>query len=807
MIAFPCPGCGQMLKLRAELAGKKGKCPFCKRVVDVPADLAAVPAGRTSGLEDAVTLPPRPADEDVRDRVTLPPTGASPTQPVPARAAAAGVSPELYDFLAPPQGPDELGRLGPYRVLKVLGAGGMGVVYQAEDPQLQRLVALKVLLPTLAASGSARERFLREARAAGAVHHDHIIPILHINEDRGIPYLVMPFLKGETLEDRLKRVGRLGFADLLRVGRETAAGLAAAHERGLIHRDIKPANLWLESLPGGGFRVKILDFGLARGGKGDAQLTQQGVVLGTPAYMAPEQAGGRAVDSRSDLFSLGCLLYRAATGELPFKGRDTLATLMAVATEQPRPPRKVNPQVPPALSGLIMELLAKRPEDRPPSAWAVIEALDGVERDPEGPERSRTAVMPEPTRLPEVEPPRRRRRGRVAREDHTWLWVGGVIFGVVALLVVVGVVVVRMNNRPAGPGEAPPGVGGGEGPPAVDPGLRELISPAELALAGNPEGLVAVLRHPEAQGEVRSVVFSPDGRRLYSAHAAVDGPDGRGVIGVWDVATGKLLSTLRGHTQPVGALALARDGGLLASGTGDWRMPGRSAELWVWDLNTERQAEDLSRNKTAINSLAFSPGGKLLVCAGTDGAVWLYDADRWVPRVTIHGVGGRPKGLARGASGLSFSPDGQLLAIGSADALVQVYETKERGKLVKLLGGHRAWIHQTRFSPDGKVLLSTSGDGTLRTWDTSSWELLHTFRGHANQVYGAVFSPDGRWVVSAGGDATVRVWEAATGRLARTTRCGHKDLYGPALNTDGRTLAVGSQSGRVYLFRLDLGGK
>ena len=281
----------------------------------------------------------------------------------------------LYDFLAPAQAPDELGRLGPYRVLKVLGAGGMGVVFQAEDPHLQRLVALKAMLPGLATSDSAKQRFLREARAAAALKHDHIVTIHQVGEDRGAPYLAMEFLEGEPLDDRLKREGKLPLADVLRIGREMAEGLAAAHERGLIHRDIKPANVWLEGKKG---RVKILDFGLARAATGEAHLTQSGAIVGTPAYMAPEQAQGKEVDPRSDLFSLGCVLYRMATGAAPFKGTDMISTLMAVATETPRPPQVLEPGLPKALSDLIVILLAKNVAERPASAQVVAEKLDRI---------------------------------------------------------------------------------------------------------------------------------------------------------------------------------------------------------------------------------------------------------------------------------------------------------------------------------------------------------------------------------------------------------------------------------------------
>jgi serine/threonine protein kinase len=260
-------------------------------------------------------------------------------------------------------------------VLAVLGAGGMGVVFRAEDPHLARPVALKAILPGMAASDSARQRFLREARAAASIKHDHIVTIYQVGEDRSVLFLAMEFLEGQSLEGRLQRDGKLPLAEVLRIGREMAQALAAAHQRELIHRDIKPANIWLE---GESSRVKILDFGLARTAREEGQLTQQGAIVGTPAYMAPEQAQSKSVDSRCDLFSLGCVLYRMATGEPPFKGTDLISTLMAVATEEPRPPHELNRSLPRALSDLILSLLAKEPEGRPPSAQAVIESLERI---------------------------------------------------------------------------------------------------------------------------------------------------------------------------------------------------------------------------------------------------------------------------------------------------------------------------------------------------------------------------------------------------------------------------------------------
>jgi serine/threonine protein kinase len=309
---------------------------------------------------------------------------------------------EYGAFLSPPDAADELGRLGSYRLLKVLGQGGMGMVFHAEDTVLSRPVALKLIKPALAQSASYRQRFLREAKAAASVRHDHVVTIYQAGEQGGVVYLAMELLHGETLEDRVKREGKLPIPEVLRLGRQIAEGLAAAHAKGLIHRDVKPGNIWLEARPEGGEprtegkadllaphasllapRAKLLDFGLARAVEGNAQLTSAGDIVGTPAYMSPEQANGEAATERSDLFSLGSVLYRICTGEVPFKGEKPLQVLRAVAHDQPPAPQNLNPKVPAGLSDLVLALLAKEPANRPASAREVVERIAAIERVPE----------------------------------------------------------------------------------------------------------------------------------------------------------------------------------------------------------------------------------------------------------------------------------------------------------------------------------------------------------------------------------------------------------------------------------------
>lgn len=263
-----------------------------------------------------------------------------------------------------------------FRILKLLGKGGMGAVYLAEDTRLGRQVALKTLRRGLAKKRAARERFFREARLAATIEHDHVVPIYYVGESGGIPFLAMPYLKGKSLEELLRNHRKLPLRYVLHLGMQIASGLAIAHEKGLIHRDIKPSNLWVEPFAGG--RIKILDFGLARSNEDDMTLTQSGVILGTPAFMAPEQAKGEKVDARADLYSLGVVLYRMATGQLPLSGSDTYSMLVALATESPRPILELAPDLPPSLADLIMRLLAKDRDQRPASARDVVRQLKNI---------------------------------------------------------------------------------------------------------------------------------------------------------------------------------------------------------------------------------------------------------------------------------------------------------------------------------------------------------------------------------------------------------------------------------------------
>ncbi|QEH34478.1 Serine/threonine-protein kinase PrkC [Aquisphaera giovannonii] len=353
---------------QAALAGHLDGCEGCRARLDALAGGDELP-GRMEALRR-----PAVADAPGLERIIGALKDSYQTGPGAATGtfAASGVVPptELLGLLDPPGEAGDLGKVGPYRVLEVLGSGGMGIVLRGFDPALNRPVAIKVLAPQLATSGTARQRFAREARAAAAIRNEHVVAIHSVDEWRGLPYLVMEFIPGRSLQARIEDAP-LDLTSILRIGMQAAAGLAAAHAQGLVHRDIKPSNILLENCVE---RVKITDFGLARAAD-DASLTHSGFVAGTPLFMAPEQARGDAIDHRADLFSLGVVLYSMCTGRSPFRASTTLAVLKRVCDDAHRPIRETNPDIPESLCRIIDRLLAKEPGDRYSSAEDVARVL------------------------------------------------------------------------------------------------------------------------------------------------------------------------------------------------------------------------------------------------------------------------------------------------------------------------------------------------------------------------------------------------------------------------------------------------
>ena len=289
----------------------------------------------------------------------------------PTHLAEEPLSPPDFSFLQPSTMPGTLGTLGHYEILKILGQGAFGVVFLAFDEKLHRHVAIKTMNVQMAATSPPRKRFLREAWAAAAIRHPNVVQV-HAVEEQPIPYLVMEYIEGQTLQQRQREQGPLDVLQVVTIGRQIASGLAAAHALSLVHRDVKPGNIMLEG--GDPQKVKITDFGLVRS-VDETDMTQSGLILGTPLYMSPEQALGDTLDQRSDLFSLGSVMFDLATGHPPFRAPTTIAVLKRVVDDTPRPIQELIPETPDWLVGIIDKLMEKDRNLRFQSATEVAELL------------------------------------------------------------------------------------------------------------------------------------------------------------------------------------------------------------------------------------------------------------------------------------------------------------------------------------------------------------------------------------------------------------------------------------------------
>lgn len=662
------------------------------------------------------------------------------TLPLPA-APAGATPPDPRTLFAPPERADELGRLGAFRIVRLLGYGGMGAVYEADEPALKRRVALKVMRPELAADPALRQRFVKEAHAIAALASDHIVPIYQVGEAATVPFYVMPLLTGETLETLFRRVPRLSIEQTLELGRQVAAGLRVAHAAGLVHRDIKPGNLWLEPTPDGAFRVKILDFGLVRDLEQQSAVGAAGAILGTPAYLAPEQAEDRAVDGRADLFSLGCVLYQAVTGRRPFRGDSLLALLRAVATDTPPPPCRLRAECPRWLSDLVLELLRKNPDRRVASAALLAERLQ--------------------TR------PARRTFQRAA-------------WAACAVVLAVGVVGYVLT-RPAPPGGVQPEA-------AAVPGERP-PEPAVPPLVGGKLEMVQRIAH---KGTVGAVAFSPDGQRFLTGATLARTPSVRAT------ATGAEVLALEGHTLGIAAVAYSRDGKRLLTGSWD-----HTAILW--DAASGRKVRTCTRHTDWVTAVAISPDGTKLLTASNGPRhvreIILWEVGREEPLRTFEasaysvsfsadgatvvacaGTGVTRWETATGKPLPGISPRaGFFLAAACSPVGDQILTGgSERHALANLLGG--------------------TDEPVAHLWEPATRTRVRTFTGHTQRLGAVAFSPDGRQIVTASFDGSAIVWEVESGRQLGSFQADDGRFSALAIGRDGHILAGGPRTATVWRF-------
>jgi WD40 repeat protein len=710
----------------ADLLAHLDECAACQRTLDALAGASPELLAAAAGLRWTAY-----AEEPSLRRVLQSfAVSDQPTIPYRTHGRAAWVQ----ALLRPGDSSGAVGRLGNYEVHELLGQGGMGLVLKAFDPPLNRWVAIKVLAPDLAGDPVARQRFAREAQSAAAVRHEHVITIHAVSEANGLPFLVMEHVAGGSLQDYLDLHGAARWQTAARLGAEVAAGLAAAHAHGLIHRDIKPSNILLEpeSVPGELGTAKIGDFGLARVAD-ESRLTQTGIVPGTPMYMSPEQALSEPLDDRTDLFSLGSVLYALCTGQEPFPSGTPMAVLRQVCEATPRPVREINPEVPSWLAAVIDRLHAKRPGDRFASAAEVEELLRYNLEHPDQP------------RL--VRPP----RGKRPRRRWYRLLTAVALLG---LLLTAGLALTD----------------------AFRGSRREAT--AEIRDSG---------LHPRAtlrghRGPVWSAAFAPDGQTL-----ATSSDDA--TVKIWDVATGREKATWPGHGSAVLVVAFAHSGKFLVSGDSDGALriwdaatgteqpplphqggsirrlamapddetvavggSGRGIELW--DPAGRKLRRSLAGRDGTILALTFSPDGKLLAAGDASGFIRFWDTASGSEEASF-------RGDTLGVRALAFAPDGQtLVSTGSGDKDVKLWDVVTR-HLLATFTGYENGPQKVAIAPGGRLLATGLRDGTVRLAALPTGRVLAALPAHKGNVWTAAFSPDGRTLVTSGEDRLARLWDVS----------------------------------------------
>jgi WD40 repeat protein len=739
-------------------------------------------------------------------------------------------------------------RIGPYRIEQRTGSGGMGSVYRArrEDAYQQR-VALKVIRPGLG-GGDMLQRFQIERQVLAELEHPHIARLLDGGStDDGRPYFVMEFIDGEPLHRCCQR-RQLGTAERLRLLLAVCAAVQHAHERGVLHRDLKPDNV-LVTADG---TVKVTDFGLAKRLESDAGVarpTQSGAVLGTPSYMAPEQAAGKhgAVGVATDVYALGAILYELLTGRPPFVAATALDTLLQVLEAEPVPPGRLHPKLARDLETICVKCLQKEPAQRYPSVAALAEDL----------QRFLAGEPIQARPVGQVE-----RLGRWCRRHPAQATAAGL--ALLAVLAVVALIVgtaftVRLRQEQQRTREAlesaeryraqlalERGLGLGaqgdaargllwlghslEVAPVADADLHRAIRANLADWRQQVHSLRTVVPYPNI---IRGVAFSPDGElfltgcwdgtaRLWKTstaepvgqpwphpdrvnavafspvNAVAFSPDGRtaatacrdGTVWLWDVATGRPLDRPpMQHRDTVWSVEFSPDGRTLVTGSRD-----KTARLW--DVATGKQVgRDLPHGGEVWVAAFRPPDGKTVVTAGEGN----------VPRLWQVGGDGPPRDAPWGHSdfwvlALAFSRDGKLALTGNGTAIAQLWDVDVGRPLGPPLL-HHLGVWAVAFSPDGKTFATGGHDGIVRLWDSATSKPVGALLRHQDEVPSLAFRPpDGRVILTASNDHTVRLWDVSP-RRSRGTLLPHDSyVYTAAFSPDGKLILTGGQDKTARLW-------